>query len=258
MTPDRWTGRSIRLAPVALALVVLGLTACGSPRNSSAAPSASGRSEDAACPRIDLRTPSGAALDLTGSWRSNENGLFDLNQEDSCLYWLGRSGPLGPEHWTYILAGRIESDFTIDSRWGYVPFESDIDPHALDDGTLTLKIDFDEAEGSESPVLRRVAGECCTGSIWVREESLPAAIELSGAFGGDPTCHWIEADGKRYELIGTGTWVIRNAPVSLQDVTGHIAARVGDPIRVRGQESATMGSGCADSALLVDSLDPGS
>ena len=44
--------------------------------------------------------------------------------------------------------------------------------------------------------------------------------------------------------------------LKVQDRLGNIAARIGDPIRVVGRESPVLGSGCTESAILVEELNP--
>jgi hypothetical protein len=160
-----------------------------------------------------------------------------------------------------VFVGTVRRDFTIVGRWGDVPFNPSIPSNFLGFGSMTLRIDFDQSGEVERPVLRVVdASGGFGGSVWVLEESLSAPTDLEGSFGGtvtgDSGCAWIESDGERYELIGSGVWRIRNVPLSVQDQTGHIVARIGDPIRVLGQLSAPLGSGCTETAIVVEDLDP--
>jgi hypothetical protein len=94
------------------------------------------------------------------------------------------------------------------------------------------------------------------GEVWVLEESLSDPVELAGTFGGDDECIWVEVDGERTAMVGTGVWVARNPPISIQDESGHILARVGDPIAVRGELSTVLGDRCSETSILVEELDP--
>ena len=202
---------------------------------------------------------------LTGRWRSNDEGVYDIHQRGSCLYWVGMSHFPGfepGEHFTNVFIGTVRGDFTIDGRYGDVPYNPSIPSEDLGYGPLTLRIEFEQSAEVESPVLQAIGGDLF-GLVWVREESLPAAIDLQGTFGGtvsstvgdDVACRWIESNGEHYELIGSAEWRIRTSPLSIQDQAGHIVARIGDPIRVSGRVAPALGSGCTDSAILVEELD---
>lgn len=238
-------------------------TACGTGTpSSSAIPGASAPSATRNCSSISVLTPSGARVQLTGVWRGNDQGVYDILQRESCINWLGMSQDVGfgaGDIWTNVFIGTVNSDFTISGRWGDVPFNPAISSDQLGIGSLLLHIDFDRSTGVERPVLRTVEQTgFFGGTVWVQQESLPAATDLDGLFGGieDQACVWVEANGERVELVGSGQWVYRDPPLSVQDASGHIAARVGDPIRVHGRLAPMLGSGCADSAILVDALDP--
>jgi hypothetical protein len=218
------------------------------------------------CEGTDVRTPSGERLALTGIWWSNGVGVYNIHQRGPCVNWLGMSRHYGQEpgtEWTNVFSGTLRSDFTIGGRWADVP----IDPASTNDdlsfGTLTLRIDFEESDGVERPVLRVVTktsliGEGLEGSTWVLEQSLPTAIELEGAFGGEVEtgCVWVESNGERYELVGNGGWPILGTPtVRIEDGYGHVVAQVGDLVRIRGRVSDALGD-CAETAMWVEELDP--
>jgi hypothetical protein len=233
----------------------------GSPSN-SLVPGASTPPTGRNCSSVNIVTPSGADVQLTGTWRADDQGRYDILQRESCLYWLGMSQDVGfgaGDIWTNVFTATIRPDFTIVGDWGDVPFNPAIPTNYFNNGSLVLRIDFDETGEVERPVLRRVAesGDF-GGGVWVLEESLSDPVELVGTFGGDEErqCVWVEADGERTELVGSGAWTIRDQPLSVQDESGHIAARVGDPIVVRGQLSAVLGGRCTDTSILVEELDP--
>jgi hypothetical protein len=204
---------------------------------------------------------------LTGVWRANDFGVYDLHQTGSCLYWLGMSQYSGEEpgsSWTNVFSGTLQSDFTIVGRWADVPFNPDIPADALGRGTMTLLIDFDQSGEVERPVLRvaNVTGGF-GGSAWVLEEALAPTTELEGTFGGNVDalfqtgCTWIESSGLRYELIGDGGWVIRgDPPMRVEDERGRVVARVDDPLRIRGRVSQALGTNCVEAAIMVEELDP--
>lgn len=232
----------------------------------SVEPGASAQPEASECSPVDLRAPSGSRVALTGSWRSNDHGVYDIYQRGSCVFWLGMSQDPGSQpgsNWTNVLVGTVRNDFTIVGRWGDVPFNPSITTDNLFYGRVTIRIEFEQSAEVERPMLRATGGDLF-GLVWVREESLPAPIDLQGTFGGtvsstvgdDLACPWIESNGEHYELIGSAEWRIRTSPLSIQDQGGHIVARIGDPIRVSGRVAPALGSSCTDTAILVEELEP--
>jgi len=250
-----------RLTVIGILAILAASCSLADPTGSDAPP-ASGVPEDSECSPIDILAPSGTRVVLTGHWRSNDLGVYDIHQKGSCLYWLGMSQDISGEPgsgFANVFVGTVRNDFTIVGRWGDVPFLATA--VTLSHGTMTLWIDFDQSGEVERPVLREVdMTGSFGGSVWVLEESLSAPTDLQGSLGGtvtgDSACPWIESNGERYELIGSGEWRIREAPLSVQTDDGRILARVGDPIQVRGRLSSELGSGCTEEAILVEELDP--
>jgi hypothetical protein len=77
---------------------------------------------------VDLRDPSGDAVDLTGTWVTESwtprAGTYYFQQINSCLWWAGgfplvgadpTFGPTGK--WTTVFRGVIRSDLTIAGDW---------------------------------------------------------------------------------------------------------------------------------------------
>lgn len=254
--------------PSGLAFVALLIASCSlAEPSASVAPGASSLPAADECTPVDIRAPSGTRVDLTGQWRASDEGVYDIHQRGSCLYWVGMSQIPGfepGEHWAQVFIGTVRSDFMVVGRWGDVPFNPSIPTNELFYGSLTLVIDFDESGDVERPILRVIEGDFGPNWVLVQEESLSAPTELLGTFGGtvsttvgdDVACPWIEANGEHYELIGSAEWRIRTSPLSVQTGDGRIVARIGDPIRVVGQLSAALGSGCTETAVLVEALDP--
>ena len=128
----RWTRVSDRRLAVRLTVIGIGAllaTACNLTQPSpSLAPGESVQGQASECSSVDIRGPSGATVALTGAWRSNDLGLYDIYQRGSCLYWLGMSQYPGEEPgttWTNVFVGTVQGDFTIVGRWGDVPFNPD-------------------------------------------------------------------------------------------------------------------------------------
>ena len=143
--------------------------------------------------------------------------------------------------------GTMRSDLTIVGRWGDVPIR-DEPTGGLNHGPLTLRIDFDQSGDVDYPVLRVVdeTGQVLRQFTWVREESLSEPMDLVGTFGtglvAGSTCTWVDVNGERYELIG--------------DAALGTGAMPGASVRVHGQLSAAIGTGCTELAVVVDELDP--
>ena len=213
---------------------------------------------------MNLVSPSGATFDLTGKWRSNDGGLYDVRQRQSCFYWLGRSTypdtQIG-EIWTNVLVGTIGSDFTITARWGDVPY---LNTEFFGNGEMSLRIGFESADGQEFPVLRTTAVTGgFGGNAWVPEDSLPPAADLEGIFSGnyhnllETGCLWVQVGDVRYELHGDGGWVFRgDPPLRIEDERGRVYARDGDVIRVHGVVAPGLGTGCVESSVLVEEINP--
>jgi hypothetical protein len=88
-------------------------------------------------------------------------------------------------------------------------------------------------------------------------------VTLDGTFGGNfdfllqTGCIWVEADGRRYELIGDGGWIFKaDQSLRIEDERGAVMARVDDPIRVTGQVSPGLSHDCVENAILIEELDP--
>lgn len=257
-----------RLAIIGI-LAILAAPCSPADPTASPAPGASAAPEGGECAVINIVGPSGARVDLTGVWRSNDLGTYYIRLHGSCLQWLGMSPDMGSgagNDWTTVFFGTVRSDFTIVGRWADLPFASTIANPELPSGSMTLQIDFDQSGEVERPVLRVLSatggfgGQL--GQAWVLEASL-ASVELDGIFGGNADdllqtgCVWIESNGQRYELIGSGTWDIRvDPPLRVEDQSGNVAVRADDPIRIRGQVSEALGTNCVENAILVQEIDP--
>jgi len=254
-----------RLAVTGILAIVAASCSAADP-TASLAPGESVAPESSECAPVNIVGPSGALVDLTGVWRSNDSGFYDIHQRGSCLYWMGMShypGTEPGEFWTNVFIGTVGSDFTIIGRWGDVPFYPGIPSDWLGFGSMTLQIDFDQSGEVERPVLRAVSRTGgFSGSAWVLAESL-APVELDGILGSNADnllqtgCVWIESNGERYELIGGGAWIIRiDPPLRVEDESGRVVAREGDALRIQGPVSEALGTNCVENAILVEELDP--
>jgi hypothetical protein len=254
----------VRGLPAVLGAAVA-LTACASPSPSpEAIPAPSAQPPAQECRETDLSAPDGTPLDLDGTWQGNDFGRYDIHQDGSCVYWLGRSHYSGSEpgeHWTNVLYGTIGSDLTITGHWGDVPYAPEA---TMNNGEITLHITFGASAGQDVPVLHTThATGGFGGSAFVPVDALPAAVDLEGLFGGNydhllqTGCLWTQSGGQRYELIGDGGWSIRgDPPIRVEDERGQVQSREGDTIRIHGVVEPALGTGCVESAILVDALEP--
>ena len=109
---------------VVAALLVALVAACSASAGTttgepSAASSAAGLA-DPACKPIDLRTPSGQRIDLTGTWEGYE-ALHFVRQYGDCVWWEEFTAVPDDEPLGYIYRslffGRLRTDFTLVGQW---------------------------------------------------------------------------------------------------------------------------------------------
>lgn len=175
-------------------LLLAGVVACLPGAASSSAGSAESGTPLAgpagACPDIDLRTPSGDRIALSGTWVTEREGtragIYYLHQVGECLWFAGgfpppgdpdSQGPLGFQ--TVVFKGRLQSDFSITGDWidvrqvGLGPFGAG--------GIMTLQIGF---TGQDDAI--RLVFEDGSGQPFVepgyREEQSWIRISEGGAY----------------------------------------------------------------------------
>jgi hypothetical protein len=196
----------IGLAVVALAGLAA-LTACASPSPTPTSSGSAGAISEEICPVLDLRSPSGESLDLTGRWRAYDGATYYVRQYRSCIWLTGFSvgtGAPGGDHfapYANALFANLARDFTFHGYWADTPFG---EGRGL--GAVTWEIVYDEVDGEE--VVTMAVATTTSGSddlYLVRPES-PAefSVELQSVTGC-PTGQ--AADGATYELIvGDPAW----------------------------------------------------
>ena len=97
------------------------------PASSDAQGIGSGTPGDAAvgrCAPVDLRTPTGERIDLTGTWVTEKEGTRGggIRQIGDCLWWSGGypdpSEDAGRSYYQInVFRGTIDTDFTVDGEW---------------------------------------------------------------------------------------------------------------------------------------------
>ena len=98
---------------------------------------------------------SAVSLDLTGTWRCNDGGMYSIRQIGSELWWYGHS-PDGGKQWSNVLHGRIHGN-RISGQWADVP-----PGQARNSGELLLQI----VEKNMLRAVRKSGG--FGGSEWIR------------------------------------------------------------------------------------------
>jgi hypothetical protein len=135
----------------------LALTACasGSPAASvpgSAPASAIGDQPSATvCRPIELETPSGQRLDLTGTWGGGST-IHYIRQIGSCVWWEAVSNlpgaPLG-SHWRNAFHGSVAPDFTVSGDWAELYNDSSFRQGGPESGWVQLQIVIETVGGEE-------------------------------------------------------------------------------------------------------------
>ncbi len=236
------TGRAMmfRRWPAVVAFVALAwVSACNSSSTSSpslaANPSGSeGPPPPAACASIDLRTPTGEGLQLTGLWRSPDGGTYYLRQAGSCVWFVGLSGDTGApgrtgtSEWTNAFFGTLQSDFTLRGEWADLPWGRDTGV-----GELTWGINFADVAGQEAVTLEVTAATSAFGGQFLIRPEAP--IDLHVRLQDSPDClSVVTDDGEVYELlITTFLWSV-SQPFALIG-PGNEVIHVGDEFDLSGE-----------------------
>ena len=153
------------------------------------------------CPTVDVHSPNGDKVNLTGRWRgSNDGGTYYLRQAGSCIWFTGLSqdtgapGGEGVSDWTNAFFGHLGSDFVIRGWWADLPWGSDQDV-----GTLTMQATFAEV-GDTYAVTLLLTGETggYGGNFLVQPEE---QADLQLRLREDADClSAVSVDGDTYEI----------------------------------------------------------
>jgi hypothetical protein len=157
-----------RIVALNVAAVLVGCNATGP--GATLYPTASGASpgESAtavSCSPIELRTPGGSRVDLTGTWRGR-GAVHHVRQAGSCVWWIAFSDiPGEPAGSAYSITfhGQIRQDFTLVGEWAFVvrPIMPGTPPSGVE--PIILDIDVDTTGGEETLILRGPGGGPDTG-----------------------------------------------------------------------------------------------
>ena len=137
------------------------------------------------CEPVNLRSPAGERVDLTGTWRG-QSAVHYVRQDGSCVWWLAYSNVStvpSPSQRALVFRGDIAPDFTVTGEW-----MSLIRPSAITGrrhGPVTFEIEFESSGGSETITLRSTTtsegqggtGPYVGGATLTYEGPLPPVME---------------------------------------------------------------------------------
>ena len=155
-----------RLALCTGALLLIGCTAIPSLAGSDSSGSSSPlQSPATSCTPIELRTPGGSRVDLTGTWRGR-SAVHYVRQLESCVWWFALSdlpGEPAGSAFSISFHGHVRQDFTLVGEWAFVvrPVTPGTPASALEPVTFT--IDVDVSGGEEALILLGPGGGIDTG-----------------------------------------------------------------------------------------------
>jgi hypothetical protein len=170
MPPERLNLRSRDQFPIlgGLALLCVALAGCQSPIPSptseptaSAAPTAAAAAE---CPPIDIRTPQGTRIDLTGTWvtgsrLAGDEVFYEVRQSGECLWGRAYSAFEGQEPaelFDILIVGIVRSDFTAEVDLLELRLGNPFGYPSFDRASATLALQFERTADGESLVLEIV------------------------------------------------------------------------------------------------------
>jgi hypothetical protein len=145
---------------VALTVILVG---CNSPASSTEPASSDSPAPSVAaatsCHPLDLRSPNGEEVDLTGTWQGPAR-LLSVRQFGRCVWWEELSAFVDDEppgyHYRRLFQGELLSDFTIVGRFGdvYTRTSPSIYVHPPPrEGDAIYQISFEGEGASEVVVL---------------------------------------------------------------------------------------------------------
>ena len=148
-------------------VLLLVLAACqlqtGSPTSEPTASGAASASAPAECLELDLRTPAGTRVDLTGTWTTGSvdaggQVMYELHQQGECLWGRAFSAFASEEpaeSFDIMLVGTVRSDFSIELDLLELGLGDPFRFPSFGRASATLRIEF-EAD-SDEPMLQITA-----------------------------------------------------------------------------------------------------
>jgi hypothetical protein len=252
----RGRARTANRGPAVVAMIALAwLAACNSGgATSSPSPAATVSGSEAppppaACASIDLRTPNGDAVLLTGRWRSPDAGTYYVRQAGSCVWIVGLSEDTGPpggtgsSGWTNAFLGTLKSDFTLHGEWADVPWG-----RATGVGEVSYRMDFADVDGQEGISLwvTDASGGFGTGFLAQPVGRADLHVRLQESTTNCLTV--VGDDGAIYELVVVTPGWSRAEPSFLSGPNGELV-RTSEAFDVMGETAVGTGD-CGPGTLL--------
>ena len=111
------------------------------------------------CGPIELETPSGERLDLSGTWGGGST-IHYIREIGTCVWWEAVSNlpgaPLG-SHWRNVFHGSVAPDFTLSGDWAELYNDSSFRQGGPESGWVQLEIVIESVAGEETVTLVRGA-----------------------------------------------------------------------------------------------------
>ena len=129
-----------------LVSVAIWITACASPAASIAPSPSTTQTTANGCESIDVRTPSGERVDLTGTWQVVGVGpLYYVSQIADCVWIAGvfrsEDEPLTLLGLDYAFDGHLRPDLTVRGRWGSLDYEDQRRAYGTEIWTVEVEVD---------------------------------------------------------------------------------------------------------------------
>jgi hypothetical protein len=241
-----------------MAILALALAACAG-GSGTPAPTA-GRSDApipaADCPALDLLSPAGEAVDLTGRWRAGHDAAtYYLRQVGSCLWITGFSsdagtpseGPTGRPLYSNAFFGHLQPDFTFDGWWADTPWGQESGA-----GTVTWEVEFAEVDGQTSVTLRVTDADDFPLFLVRPESSAELHLRLQE---GEPCVAAVSEEAQRYEVVvESHEWNV-TAQFGLAG-PGNLLLGGGDELQASGELARGIGLCGPGTLLIADVIEP--
>ncbi len=210
------------------------------------------------CPAINLQTPAGAPVQLTGRWRGRNGGTYYVRQSASCVWitgfsvGIGEPGGEGEPGYTNAFFGHLASDLTFSGVWADMPWGREVGV-----GTVTWQVDIDNIDGVEAMTLSVIEVTNGGGPSLVQPDDMDLTLQVqlqdTQATAG---CAIVTSDeGEDYELIVAAPgWELLN-PTELISPDGFVTL-AGEPFEVSGEVALGAGACGPGQIFIADEIEP--
>jgi hypothetical protein len=124
----------------------------------TADPSAASATLD--CAALELRTPQGHRLDLTGTWEGSDT-IHYIRQLGDCVWWIALStwpDQVPGAHYSITFSGHMNADFSVTGGWAMIVIPRGGGESHSSEGIVRFTVDISQESGVETIVLSRVGG----------------------------------------------------------------------------------------------------